>query len=94
MSTAILQLSPNYPENADADPPVANLAEWRAAPDWLDDQSVATLLRLRTPRTVATWRKTRGLPHVVLGSRFVRISKRDLEAWLAQYRRAVTRIED
>lgn len=35
-------------------------------------------------RTFKTWRRTKGIPFVVLGSKTVRVSRRDLEEWIAQ----------
>jgi excisionase family DNA binding protein len=51
---------------------------------YLTDEEAATLLRIE-PRTVALWRKTRGLPHVKLASRVVRIPQAELEAWTRQF---------
>lgn len=51
---------------------------------YLTDEEAAALLRVE-PRTVALWRRHRGLPHVRLAKTCVRIPLAELEAWTRQF---------
>ena len=50
----------------------------------LTDQTAAEILGVEA-RTVRLWRRTRGLPHVRLTGKCVRIRRADLDKWLDQH---------
>jgi len=41
-------------------------------------------------RTMAVWRKTKGLPFIRLSAKCVRYRRADLDAWIARHRVAMT----
>ena len=49
--------------------------------DLLTDEQAAAILSVE-PRTIRLWRKTRGLPHLKLTSKIVRIRRADLDSWM------------
>ena len=59
--------------------------EQKPQPDTLlKDEDAAAILGVET-RTVHLWRRTRGLPHVRLTGKCVRIRRADLDRWLDQH---------
>ena len=52
--------------------------------DLLTDETAAEFLGVEA-RTVRRWRRTRGLPHVRLTGKCVRIRRADLDRWLDQH---------
>lgn len=54
------------------------------AGDLLTEAQAASILTVE-PRTVRLWRKTRGLPHVKITSKVVRIRRTDLDAWMERH---------
>jgi hypothetical protein len=40
-------------------------------------------------RTLALWRKTRGLPHIKLSAKCIRYRKPDIDSWLERFRQAI-----
>lgn len=56
-----------------------------------DDKTAAAFIGGIEPRTVRSFRMSRGLPYVKLSAKVVRIRRADLEKWMASRRVAVTR---
>lgn len=54
-------------------------------PDLLTDEEAANLVAVE-PRTIRLWRTRRGLPHLKLTSKVVRIRRRDFDDWLSRHR--------
>lgn len=48
---------------------------------YLDEVQTATVLGV-APRTVRLWRRTRGLPHMVLSAKVIRIPRSELDVWM------------
>jgi hypothetical protein len=55
------------------------------------DETCAAYIGGIEPRTVRSFRMTRGLPFVKLSSKVVRIRKVDVDRWLARHAVAITR---
>jgi len=53
---------------------------------WLTDEQGAALLGIQ-PRTFVEWRKLRGIPYVLIGSKVALVRRGDLTAWMAKQRR-------
>jgi excisionase family DNA binding protein len=53
-----------------------------SASDIFTDETAAQYIGGIEARTVRLWRKSRGLPHVKLSAKVIRIRKADLDAWL------------
>lgn len=52
--------------------------------DILDDKGAAAYLGVEE-RTIRLWRRTRGLPHIKLTAKVVRIRRADLEKWIGSH---------
>ena len=50
----------------------------------LTDEQVCELLGI-THRTLRTWRRIRGFPHVKLSKKSIRYRQRDIEEWLENH---------
>jgi hypothetical protein len=55
------------------------------------DESAAAYIGNIEPRTVRSFRMSRGLPYLKLTAKTIRIKRSDLDRWLQQHRVAVTR---
>jgi hypothetical protein len=55
------------------------------------DETCAAYIGGIEPRTVRSFRMTRGLPFVKLSSKVVRIRKVDVDKWIARHQVAITR---
>jgi hypothetical protein len=55
------------------------------------DETCAAYIGGIEPRTVRSFRMSRGLPFVKLSSKVVRIRKVDVDKWLARHQVAITR---
>ncbi|MHC1765920.1 MAG: helix-turn-helix domain-containing protein [Verrucomicrobiia bacterium] len=75
---------------ASDNPSIAGVRHHQApAPvELLTDEQAAAELAVQ-PRTIRLWRRTRGLPHIKLTSKCVRIRRGDLNAWLSRNRVAM-----
>ena len=48
---------------------------------YLTEQETAAVLGI-APRTVRLWRRTRGLPHVVVTAKVIRVPRAELDGWM------------
>ena len=81
MSKYILPPSqPGQPVNLDDERTTSECAH-----DILTEPQLATELRVM-PRTLRSWRHTRGLPHLKLTAKVIRYRRADIDAWLARNR--------
>ena len=63
----------------------------KAAAEIFTDETCAAYIGGIEPRTVRSFRMTRGLPFVKLSSKVVRIRKVDVDKWIARHTVAITR---
>jgi hypothetical protein len=59
------------------------------AAEIFDDKTAAVYIGGIEPRTVRSFRMSRGLPYLKISAKTIRIRKSDLDKWLSQHRVAI-----